>query len=265
MAVAHDAASESHTGTTGHSGSASFNWQHTPVGTPRGVLVFVCQANNAGDDVTSVTYGSATLSAPPNANAADTNGEMGRVRVFFAGASIPTGQQTVTVNRANNANVMYAICITVTAGQDTQAVGPVLIQEQGTFAVQAVDDGNSNGINSLRYACAFSGGSNVLAAGSGSTVTGMPSIDFGLYTITSCVESAAGQGSRNVGFSYGTSDDRAAVHIAIREAQVNGVASIASTAAITSSGTVEAITNSNIRVPVRHKWRNVSTPLMRRR
>lgn len=30
-------------------------------------------------------------------------------------------------------------------------------------------------------------------------------------------ETTAGQGSRPVGFSYGTSDDRAAVHLAVRE------------------------------------------------
>jgi len=36
-AVANNAASESHTGTTSSTSQASFTWTHTPVGTPRGV------------------------------------------------------------------------------------------------------------------------------------------------------------------------------------------------------------------------------------
>jgi hypothetical protein len=41
MAVAHSAASESHTGTTGSTNQASFSWTHVQSGTPQGVLVFV--------------------------------------------------------------------------------------------------------------------------------------------------------------------------------------------------------------------------------
>jgi hypothetical protein len=63
MAVAHSAASESHTGTTGSTNQASFSWTHTQSGTPQGVLVFVHTINNASDFVISVTYGGLAMDA----------------------------------------------------------------------------------------------------------------------------------------------------------------------------------------------------------
>lgn len=215
MAVAFDVASESHTGTTGNTNSASFNWTHTPSGTPRGVLVFVFQVGGASDFSTAVTYGSASLSAVSGGFAVDGSGEIGTCKAWFVGTGIPTGAQTVTVTRTNNGTTLYAVCITVTAAADTEKKGSaVLLQGDGTYTVQAVDSGADT---ALRFAGGYSGGSSVLAAGTGSTITSMQGIDFGVTTATTCRESTAGSGSRNVGFSFGTSDDRAAVHLAIGE------------------------------------------------
>jgi hypothetical protein len=221
MTVAYDTVTESHGGTSGNTSSASFNWTHTPVGTPRGVLVFVFSGNGSGatsGECTGVTYGGVSMSAVSGGTASDTATEPGTVQSYFLGASIPTGNQTVVVSRNNNAMQVYACCITLTSSgsYDTQLVGtPVLLQENGTFAVQAVDSGS---VSALRVAAGYSGGSNVLSAGTGSTSTGANGqIDFGLYTFTTAYETTAGSGSRNVGFSYGTSDDRAGVHLAVTE------------------------------------------------
>ena len=156
------------------------------------------------------------MTAVAGGAAVDTGGEPGRVDAFFLGASVPTGARPVVVTRTNNATIMYASAATQTALTDTEIYLPgiVLLQENGTYAVRSVNDG-SPGTNSLRYAAGYSGGANVLAAGAGSTV--LNSIDFGSYTATTARETTAGQGARNVGFTYGTSDDRAAVHLAVRE------------------------------------------------
>src|SRR3989338_6515570 len=86
-AVAHDAASESHTGTTGSTNQASFTWTHTPAGTPRGVLVYVF-TRSATLTVTGVTYGGIAMTAVAGGAAVDTGGEPGRVDAFFLGASV---------------------------------------------------------------------------------------------------------------------------------------------------------------------------------
>ncbi|MCR4298291.1 MAG: hypothetical protein NUV75_06000 [Gallionella sp.] len=215
-AVAHDAASESHTtGATGSTNQASFTWTHTPVGTPRGVLVFVF-TRSATQTVTGVTYGGVAMTEIAGGAAVDTAGEPGRVDTFFLGAAIPTGARPVVVTRTNNATVMYASAATQTAGANTEVYTPgiILLQQNGAYAVQSVTDG-STGVNSVRYAGGYSGGANVLAAGAGSTI--LNNIDIGSYTFNTVRETTAGQGARNVGFTYGTSDDRAGVHLAVRE------------------------------------------------
>lgn len=215
MAVAWDSQSESHTGTTGNTSSTSFTWNHTPVGTPRAVVVFTFVNANA-DDATSVTYGGVSMTAVSGGRAVDTAGEAGDCKAWFLGSSIPTGVQAVVVNRNNNANVMYAACHAFTAGADTEPTGVVLLQGDGTFAEQNVDDG-SPGTNSVRVAGANSGNSSQGIAGANSTLSVNSCIDYGVRVCVTVYETVAGQGSRPVGFSYGTSDDRAAVHLAVRE------------------------------------------------
>lgn len=214
MAVAHDAFGESHGGTTGSASEASFIINHNPVGTPRGVAVVVI-TNADADDITSVTYAGAAMTQI--AEAIDTTDEPGRCTLFFLGSSVPTDDPaTVTVNRVNNADVMYAVSISVTAATDTEVYTPgiVLLENDGTLAEQNVDDG-SPGTNSVRYAVINSGLGSVPAAGANSSILG--GIDFGTRVAHAVQETTAGQGSRPVGWSSGTTDDRAAVHFAIRE------------------------------------------------
>lgn len=213
MAVAFDATSESHTGTTGSASQASFSWTHTVVGVPAGVLVFVfTNANSAL--ISSVTYGGVTMAAVSGGEAIDTATEAGRCNAYFLGDNIPSGNQTVQVNRTNNATVMYAVAATVTAAHGTEATGVVLLQNDGTLAEQSVTDG-SPGTNSLRFAGINSGLATAPSAGASSTV--MHGINFGARSCQTVRETTAGQGSRSVGFSSATSDDRAAVHLAVRE------------------------------------------------
>ena len=212
MAVAHDAASESHTGTSGSTSEASFSWSHDPVGTPRGVLVFVITKDDA-DLISSVTYDGTALTQV--SEAIDTAGEPARCTAFFLGASVPTTDPaTIVVNRTNNATGMYAIGITVTAGDDTETQGAVLLENNGSWSEQSVNDG-STGVNSVRYAGHFNGAASVRGIGTSSTE--LHNIDFGVNTASAVRETTAGQGSRSVGWSAGGNDDRAAVHIAVRE------------------------------------------------
>lgn len=220
MAVAHDNAAESHTGTSGASGVASFSWTHNPVGTPKGILVFVVNLDSASGITTSVTWGGVPLTMSTNGVAADTAGEVGRCAAWFLGdaaAIAGRADNTVVVNRTNNANVMYAVSITVTATGDTEIYEPgvVLLQEDGTLAVQSVTDGGS-ATASMRYAGGMTGLQTVpTTAGTGSTF--LFGIDIGAQGAIACRETTAGTGARNVGFSSGTSDDRAIVHLAVRE------------------------------------------------
>jgi hypothetical protein len=215
MAVGWDAGSESHTGTTGNTGSPNpFTWTHTPSGTPRGAAVFVMW-DATSDQVTSVSYGGVGMTEITAAQAQDTADEPRTVAVFFLGSGIPTGAQTVSVSRSG-ANTMYCVCVTVTAATDTEIYEPgiVKLENNGSLAEQSVTDG-SPGTNSLRFAGGPLGHGGVVGPGANSTA--VHSIDFGAHVAEVIRETTAGQGSRSVGAVTGTADDRAFTHFAIRE------------------------------------------------
>lgn len=211
MAVAYDASAESHSSTTPSTSESSFSWTHTPSGTPKGVLIFVWTNANA-NYISSVTYGGITLNRC--AETMDTTGEPMRSTAFFLGESIPTGAQSVVVNRTNNATAMYAVSITVTASTDTTIGGTTFINGDGTVSEDSVDDG-SPGTNSVRFAGGGFGHSTLPTAGANSTL--LQSIDIGNQGYVVVRETTAGQGSRSIGMSSGTSDDRAIVHLAVSE------------------------------------------------
>lgn len=214
MTVAHDVAAESHTGTEGSTSETSFSWSHNPVGTPRGILVLIITLADE-DDITTVTYDGTGLIQVSGGEAIDTAGEPARCTAFFLGISVPTTDPaTVVVNRVNNATEMYAVSITVTAGDDTEVEGVVLLQENGAYTEQSVDDG-STGIDSVRYAVGYYGRNSVPSIGANST--SLHTIDFGANTGSVARETTSGQGARLVGWTQGQSDDRAAVHLAVRE------------------------------------------------
>lgn len=216
MAVGHESATESHTGTTGSTNESFFDISVPFTANTKGLLVFtMCQSTS--DFATSVKIDPAgantDVPAVTGGRAVDTATEPGDCKAWFLGSGLPTTTATVRVNRTNNAVIMYAVAITVTADNDTGYAGVVLLQEDQAPAEQNVDDG-SPGTNSVRYAAINYGGTNPATAGANSTA--LQSIDFGSRTMATVQETTAGQGSRPVGFSDG-SDDTAAVHLAVYE------------------------------------------------
>jgi hypothetical protein len=112
MAVAYDAVGSQPTQTT------SPTWTHTPVGTPRGILVFVLQYATGSDDVTGVTYGGVAMTELGTSPLLHSTGETFSVYAYFLGTSIPTGAQSVAVTgtASNKCGVSYS----VTANTDTK-------------------------------------------------------------------------------------------------------------------------------------------------
>lgn len=222
MAVAHDQNSESHTGSTGSVSEASFTWDHTPVGTAAGILVFVHEnyagLGNSTRRVSTVTADGVDVPEVASSSAVDTAGEPGRVTAFFLGSSVPSGTLSIVVNRTNDTCEMYATAHSQTAGANTEATGVVLEQGDQALTEENVTDG-STGVDSVRYASLFSGLNGAPSTGANSTAAG--SLDYGNQISASVRETTAGQGSRPVGWSA-ASDDVAAVYLAIREVVAAG-------------------------------------------
>jgi hypothetical protein len=183
------------------------------VGTPSGVLIFVMRIDgDSTDAISGVTYGGVSVTAVDGGLAIDAAGEDGLCKAFFLGTGVPTGAQTVQVT--TSVGTYWAGASTVTSVGDTAPAGVVLLQGDGTLAEQSVNDG-SPGSPSMRYSGGFSGLQSPPTVGSNST--SLMSEDDGAVCALICRETTAGTGSRSVGFSSATTDDRAFVHLAIYE------------------------------------------------
>lgn len=226
MAVAFAHSSESHTGDpTGSTSQASFTWNHVSTG-DRAAVVFVYAGAVQAVPVISVTFGGVPMTIVGTALASST--ENGAVAAFFLDGIIQGASTAIVVNRTNNATLMYANAISFTAASACEPYGLVQQSNSSTAASGevAVTDG-SPGTNSLRTNGGYTGAASPIAAGLSSTGGTALSFDATAYGFMSVYETAAGQGSRNVGFATGTTDDYCYVAFAVREGTARPLAALA--------------------------------------
>ncbi len=115
MALVFDAATQSVRTDT----STTYAFTHTPVGTPRAVVVSVIHGVTSTGHVTDITYGGVAMTI--KTEAADIVGKPGRSGFWFLGTGIPAGAQSVSVTLAATTDDMHFECLTFTAGADTEA------------------------------------------------------------------------------------------------------------------------------------------------
>lgn len=217
MAVAFDA-----TGTATATTTTPLTFTHTPVGTPRGILLFIMSSEGSDPVNGAVTYGGVAMAAVTGAAAVDTAGEPSWCSTWFLGSAIPTGAQTVSIAHTGSAATKRAVSISVTAAADTVISGtPVLLQEDGTLAEQNVDTSTTA---ALRFAGIASGLPSTDPPVAGANSTGLASGNLASVNRrwAAVQETTGGSGSRAVGWTNATSDDRAAVHVAIAESGGGG-------------------------------------------
>src|SRR5512139_779801 len=199
---------------------ASFNIGTLGTGARAGI-VFVA-THGTGDIITGVTWNGTAMTRLYRA--ADTDTEPGSVVAYFLD-NVSNG--AVTVSRTNNTvvTVGYAASISATgATAVTQTITRVSSTQNtnantsttgtGASGEVAVSDGYP-GSDSIRYACHYTGAATPVAAGTNST--NLQVLDGTALGSRFVRETNVGQGSRNVGFATGTTDDWALVAVAVSE------------------------------------------------
>lgn len=115
-AVAYDAYS------AGTPGTGNQSWTHTPVGTPRAVVVYVICALAGVDEVSGVTYGGVAMAEVSGSPVVKVAAEAMTVHAFFLGANIPTGAQTVTITMSATTTYKGGHAYTLTGAADTEII-----------------------------------------------------------------------------------------------------------------------------------------------
>lgn len=233
MAVAHDAASNAHTGTTSSTGN--FNWTHTPSGTPRGVLVLIVLNAEAIDEIASVTYGGVPMTEVPLSPLLHTTGsEDATLFGYFLGSGIPTGAQTVQVTVSGSARAKTAECVTVTASRDT-TIDDTTTLETGAASNPAVSLDCT--ADAAIYAALHSGAASGSVAVDGNTTEIREATFTGTFTYSFArrTSNSGGAGSFSVGWTV-SSDEQAVLGVAIKEADPSGAVTASARPQATSTG-----------------------------
>lgn len=207
MAIAYDAESSS-------SGTGDLSWTHTPIGSPRGVIVLVAQNNNP-DQITAVTYGGTPMTRL--ISAVKTSGEDGRSYIYFLGGGITAGAQTVAVT-TSGLNNRVAAAISMTANADTEEeTNNTFTSDSASSPIDVVLSIGA-GVETYCMGTAFCGRGNLGGFAPGTNYTNSSELDFG----TSCGSnirrtSNATGGDETVQWTATASDDWVCAVVAIKE------------------------------------------------
>lgn len=196
------------------------SFTHTPVGTPRGIILFVADGNDTAPSGVSATYGGVAMT--PIASATDSAGETGWVKGFFLGSGIPTGAQTVAISGVGNTGAMSSFCYSVTGNNDTQLAGIGSAVVQGDATDPSVSITSIVGSNSMGFSGVFSGQNNVgsITAGSGYTQRGAN--DIGNFVLSSeNLDTPSSSATLTINWTI-AAEDCAMVGIAIQESPLQG-------------------------------------------
>lgn len=212
MTVARDAVLEFAVWTTTSPATLAF----TPVGTPKGVVVGIVSTASTNDVITGVTYGGVAMTRI--GTIASTSTEPGRAYLYFLGAGIPTGAQTVSITHTGTAAEKWACVQTQTAATDSE------IGASGTLNTQSVDPQialNTGAVSSLRQSIIYNGTNavaNLTPVAGMETTIAATSHDFGSFITRFGEQTTAATGSYSIGYT-GSGVDQAMVAVAVQEVQ----------------------------------------------
>lgn len=213
MAIAHDASSDSGGGT------GDLTWDHTPVGTPRGVVIVVIQ-NNDNDSVDGVTY--AGLSLTRLEHAVDAAGEDGGAYLYWAGSSIPTDNPASCVVSQTETIGRIAGCYTLTtAGVDVEVEASDILE--GDQDDPSITLTTGAGVETWVVSGLYSGQGALNSTAAGTGFTKHINNDGGAFTrFTEIIDTPDSGSNVTVGWTTNASDDVAMVAGAFKEAAGGG-------------------------------------------
>lgn len=208
MAIAWDASVESvRTGTTD-----PHTWTHTPVGTPRGIIVAIIHGTSSTDHVSTVTYGGVSMAEVIRRT--DTSTEPGAAELWFLGTGIPTGNQTVSVDLASaTTDDIEFVSMSFTAEMDTQIVDSDGIAENATNPSVTLQ---YTGRTCLAVAALYGGGAAPSSFTPNGNCTAVQSEDLGAFYASVIRQTTPGTSDFAIG-GTASGDDVAYVAAAISE------------------------------------------------
>jgi hypothetical protein len=208
MTVAFDAVVESVRTDT----SDPMTWTHTPVGTPRAIVVAFTHGVSDTDHVLTVTYGGINITE--RVRATDTTTEPGASELWFIGSGIPTGAQTISADHASGTtDDIQGVSWSLTALSDCEIIDSDSISQNAANPTLVMQKEGREGW----CACAMYNGG---AAPGGTLATGNtqgPNEDLTAFYADTCYETTVDAADHTIGWSTLGTDDLAIVALCVVE------------------------------------------------
>jgi len=211
MTIAFDAATNNtRAGTTN-----PYSFNHTPVGTPRGVILVAAHQVSTADYLGAATYGGVSMAKVANhPNFNKGVGETGGCNGWWLGAGIPTGTQAVSIVDGQGPTDAEFLCVTVTAAGDCDLAAVASNTGTGTNAAVSVAGGAAAwyaaaATHSARNGPADLSGNGMTAVGSG--------VDYGSMSSKVFRANANNTGTVSLGSTLSISDVWATIVVALTE------------------------------------------------
>jgi hypothetical protein len=151
-------------------------WTHTPVGIPKGVVVFVGVETPGDFAMTSVTYGGVSMTQITGSPLSDTiNAETHTAFGYFLGSGLPTGAQTISVS------------YTVSGSAWSVNAAAVTVSGPNNSAIEDTSTATDGGSPSADPTCALTVANDSVCAGillSGQIATSSVAVGSGMTQIT---------------------------------------------------------------------------------
>jgi hypothetical protein len=213
VAVAHDASTRFPAGadTVVDTTTGDRTFTHTPVGTPKGIIVALMVGANV-QGVTGVLYGGVSMTL--TATAIDTD-EAGRVTMWtLTDLIVPTGAQTVTLQGCT-ADSKVAGCSTVTAATTGTRVNTTGIVNTTTSSNPVAT--LTTTVETMMFGAVHGGAAAPTSYAPPANFANLVNADFGAKSAAYQRRAAVAAGSPTFNYTFATSDDWCMAVVAIQE------------------------------------------------
>lgn len=192
-------------------------WSHAGAASGvKGVVVAAVHGTSSTDHVTAVSYGGVALSRKQRN--VDTATEPGAAELWFLGAGVPQGTQTVSVTCGATTDDFHFVSITLLGARDlrvidTDGIGNNVANPSVTLQYA--------GYSSMAFAALYGGGADPTAFTQNANCTSVHDHDLGAFYSEIIRQTTAGTADFAIG-GTASSDDVAYAAIAVTDAEATG-------------------------------------------
>ncbi len=147
----------------------------------KGVLVALVHGASSTDHISAVSYGGVALGADHVIRAVDTAGEAGAAEIWFLGAGVPQGTQTVSYTPDATTDDIHCVVITLLGDADLEIIDSDSLSGDQADPSVTLQNTTKAGASAMAFAALYGGGLNAGSFTPNGNCTGVFSEGFGAY------------------------------------------------------------------------------------